>query len=162
MNDNSFRPRGTSDCLVIGRFLVIEPTQVTAYNLIGLPGTNSSTSDDIAALTSYSLAVGSPEVTEIGWGARIVRPYTTEGATTSLMIVRSPLSGSILTYVQDGNQLNALGGMITNDNTMQKDFCIDSGGLTSVALRRAVRITARAAGQSAIEIPLEKDSICDR
>lgn len=158
----SGQSRGTSECLVIGRFLLVEPTKVTTYNLIGQPPTGATGSDDSTTLRGYAVAAQSPEAYEISWGARIVEPRTEDGSTTSVLIVRSPLSGSILTYVQDGDHLSSIRGMIDDDNMVQKDFCIDSsGGLSALARRQAVRINAKAANQGAIEIPLEEDNVCD-
>lgn len=176
-NGGSEQPRGTSQCLIIGRFLLVEPTEVTAYNVIGQPPADSTAgSSDSATLKTYAVAVQSPETHEISWGARIV-PKTGEGETTGILIVRSPLSGSILTYIKDmgdfklskireEDRLSIVGGRIPeaiNDgNMVPKDFCIDSSGsLSSLAHRRAVHIKARAASQSAIEIPLESESVCD-
>lgn len=176
MDESDTQTRGTSDCLVIGRFVLIEPTKVVAYNLIGRPPVGPATeTSDITVLGSYAMAVDVPESYEIGWGARVVQPRTTEDITTGVLIVRSPLSGSILTYTQDLPQATDLGDderllvlnaaiydMISDSNTVQKDLCVDSGGASALAKRRAVRINARAANQSAIEIPLEEDNVCDQ
>lgn len=178
-SDKSQQYRGTSNCLIIGRFLLIQPTEVTAYNVIGLPpefpDKNKGDSD---LLKSYAVAVDTTQLAEtyeIGWGARIVWPKSVEsteganGVTAGVLIVRSPLSGSILTYVKnlkdgmvgDDAVLSALIGSMIDDTAMvQKDFCVDPDGSLSTRRRQAVRINARAANQSAIEIPLEGSNVC--
>lgn len=151
--------RGTSDCLLMGRFILIEPTKLTAYNVIGQPHEDTAGSDDTAALKTYALTFTDPETEDVSWGAKIVKPKTLEGMTTSVLIVRSPLSGAILTYIQDGDQKPAT--LLNNTNMVQKDFCVDSQGLSAMGHRLAVRIRAAATGQSGVEIPLEKDSACE-
>lgn len=158
--------RGMSDCLVVGRFVLVEPTQVTVHSLIGRPASDTLLSSDSETLRTYAFATQSPETYEIGWKAGVVKPKTDDGATVSILMVRSPRSGSILTYIQDGDQTGLIKSMINDDYMEQKDFCIDpdydSGGLRIAGPRRlAVRINAKASGQSAVEIPPESESVCD-
>lgn len=161
-DSNNLQPRGTSNCLVIGRFLLVEPKSVTAYNLIGLPpDSDTAGDDDSAILRSYTIEPEQPETYEIAWDARIVHPQTNDDATVSVLIVRSPRSGSILTYTADGDYTLSINDMITDENTKQRDFCIDPDENFELARRRlAVRINERAANQSAIEIPLESEGVC--
>ncbi len=160
--DGSRQARGTSNCLIMGRFLLVEPQQIRAYNLIGLPPGPDDGDDDDSILRSYTLAIERPEVHEVAWGAQIVgQPGTEDSVPTSILIIRSPRSGSILTYVQDGDQSGSIRDMITADNTRQRNFCVDPDGSLEFARRRlAVRINERAANQSAIEIPLENEGVC--
>lgn len=162
-DEGQTQSRGTSECLVIGRFMLVDATEVTMYNLIGEPAEDSySATDDTSVLKTYSIATQAPEVYDISWGARIVRPKTTTDALTSVLIVRSPLSGTILTYISDGDHTNDIQGMLNTGNMVEKDFCVDSdGALSAFARRQAVRINAGAANQSAVEIPLESSNICD-
>ena len=164
LEDESQQPRGTSDCLLMGRFLLIEGTSITTYNLIGQPIPGASGGDDTTTLSSYALAIQAPETYDISWGARIVNPQSTDDSLASVLIVRSPLSGSILTYVQDGDYRVNIRDMLNDTNMEPKDFCVDSGAGPVVGKRLAVRINARAANQSAIEIPLdslEESPVCD-
>lgn len=159
LDDSKLQARGTSDCLLMGRFVLIEPTKLTAYNVIGQPPATDAGSDDTTVLKSYALTLADPETDEVSWGAKIVQPKTTDGMTTSVLIVRSPLSGAILTYVQDGAQEPVT--LLSAANMIQKDFCVDSQGLSGKGHRLAVRINAGATGQSSVEIPLERDSACE-
>lgn len=176
MDGDTLRDRGTSDCLVMGRFLLVQPTVVTSYNLVGQLDPTFENQDieggDTAVLSHYFMTVQSPEQHQVSWSARIVRPETTNGMTAGILVVRSPISGSILTYSQDiedgidaddyDRLSTIMQEMIQADSSPQKDFCVDSdGGLLARARRQAVRIKARAANQSAIEIPLESEGVCD-
>lgn len=159
LDDSKLQDRGTSDCLLLGRYLLIEPTKVTAYNVIGQPLTSEDGSDDIAALKNYVLSASDvAETKDIDWGATIVKPKTTTGMTTSVLILRSPLSGSVVTFVQDGSQNPST--MIDSSNMAQKDLCVDPQGGALTSQRLAVRINAQATSQSSIEIPLEGSTVC--
>lgn len=158
---DSQRDRGTSECLVIGRFLLVNGEQVSTYNVIGQPGNTEGSGDDTTVLGGYAISLQSPEVHEVSWRARIVEPKSDNESLTSVLIVRSPVSGSMLTYVQDGDQTANVKGMIQDTNMVEKVFCVDSMGGSAMGSRLAVRINAKAANQSAIEIPLEEESVCD-
>lgn len=159
-DDAPSRTRGTSDCLLLGKFILVEPTQVMTYTVVGDPDATSSADNDTDALRGHGLGTWSPEEHAISWGARIVQPETGDGLTTSILIVRSPLSGSILTYVLDGDHRLNIRDMISDERMAQKDFCVDSGGMSGMSNSLAVRLNARASNQSAVEIPLETDGIC--
>ncbi len=171
-SDDPEQARGTSDCVIMGRFLLVEPTKVTTYNVIGLPTTDTVGDSDVEALQNYALATTSPETHEVAWGATLKEPGETEDLKVAVLLLRSPLSGSILTYIEDDssdlvgiiddeNGNHAPTSMINDDNMTQKDFCVDSNGRSGMTNRMAVRINARASNQSAIEIPLESEGVCD-
>ena len=175
MSDQSNQARGTSDCLVMGRFLIVEETKVTAYDLIGQPPTapvKNDSKSDVTELKSYFMAVQSPEVHDISWGARIVQPKSTNGMIAGILIIRSPISGTILTYTKDLKKADIVDStkisgivrsVIDESNTAQKDFCVDSeGGTFGRTARQAVRIKERATNQSGVEIPLENTKPCDQ
>ncbi len=152
--------RGTSECLRLGRYVLVEPTKVTAYNVIGQARTDEDGSDDISSLQNYILrTTNTAETKEVAWGARIVSPRTTTGLTTSVLILRSPLSGSVVSFVRDGNQKPS--DMLDGTYMTQRDLCVDSQSGSVTSRRLAVRINAKATSQSSIEIPLEGDSVCD-
>src|SRR5690606_10673972 len=160
-NEGSLRTWGTSECLMLGRFVLIEPTKTTAYDVVGQPGSGTTSGSDAAVLGSYSISIRTPDEFSKAWGAKVVKPKTEDGLTSSVLIVRSPLSGTILTYVQDGDRRSNIKGMISDGNMVKKEFCVDSGGLSGMRNRLAVRLKARATNQSAVEIPLESEKVCD-
>lgn len=157
---DSERPRGTSECLILGRFALVEATKVTAYNLVGQPVSDTPGEGDTATFQGYALALQAPREHDINWGSRIVEPNSTDGSLASIVIARSPLSGTILTYILNGDHRSNVKAVISDSNMAEKIFCVDAGGgpLTSSPL--AVRINARAASQSAVEIPLEEENVC--
>lgn len=160
-DEGTSQARGTSECLVVGRFALVAATEITTYNLVGRPDVNNTGTDDKSILAGYAFALQSPEVNKVSWQARIVEPKSDDDALVSLLVLRSPTSGAFLTYVQTGDKRSNITGMINDSNMVQKDLCIDSGGGSGMTKRLAVRINAKASGQTAVEIPLEKDNICD-
>jgi type II secretory pathway pseudopilin PulG len=169
LHDVNTQARGTSQCIILGKYLLVEETRVTSFSVIGYSDTETTAVSDTDALQDYLLAVASPETVEIGWGARLVRPKSTNGIKTEVIILRSPLSGSIVTYIKDitGPQIIDLDDvsisddLIDDNNKKEKAFCVDSQGTSGMGRRQAVRIMADASSQSAIEIPLEKENVCD-
>jgi type II secretory pathway pseudopilin PulG len=160
------QPRGTSECVLLGRLITIGDTgtQITASNVVGYrtPGAPSGTSD-ILEIGNYRLHISPIDQTteEVAWGAQIVKPGGANPMPFSILIVRSPLSGSLYTFTKDGMQAN-LNSMIDEDNIRTaKDLCVNADVGTFVGRRMEVRIDAFAANQSAVQIPMESQSVCD-
>lgn len=159
--------RGTSDCVLLGRLITVDETgtKLTASNVTGYRTPNAATAtSDIAELTTnYKLGVSpvDQEAVEVSWGAQVVKPKTTAPMPYSILIVRSPLSGSVFTFSVEGIQTN-LASMITTANmSTDKNLCVNADTGSFVGKRLEVRISAYAAGQSAIQIPTESGSVCD-
>lgn len=168
-DDSARQTRGTSECVILGRFMLVRPEQVTVYNVIAKePDGGSAEGSDVAVLGSYSFTVHQPEEHAISWRARLVEPGTSDDVSAGVLIVRSPLSGAVLTYVKDvpgdmeDDAIGAmLAGMISDGNMTRKEFCVDSQGMSGMGSRLAVRINERASNQSAVEVPLETEGVCD-
>lgn len=160
--------RGTSRCLLMGRLLVIgaDGKQITTSNVVGYR--TSLTADEEATgieelKQNYVLGVSKEgQVTdEVEWGARVVEPGTATAYPLSAMVIRSPLSGSVMTFVKEDVQtdLNAMvADGVVSDSV---DMCVAAAPGTFGGYQMAVRIGAYAASQSAIEIMPESDGICD-
>lgn len=160
--------RGTSGCLLMGRLVVVgaDGKRLTISNVVGYRTSETAEveSTDIAELTTnYRLAI-SPEaqITDtVEWDARLVRPKTSTPSPVSVLIVRSPLSGSLMTFVRDGVQTNLNAMMAGGVTTTYKDLCVDAPVGSFVGQRLAVRINGYATSQAAIEIPSESERVCD-
>lgn len=159
--------RGTSDCMLLGRFVTLDDsgTTFTASDVVGYRNANAVTaaSDVLELQTNYRLGISpiSPTKEEVAWGAAIVQPKTTNPMPITLLIVRSPLSGSVLTFTMDGVKTNP-NALIDADNLKEtKNLCVDSDIGTFVGRRAAVQIGAYASNQGAIQIPPESSNICD-
>ena len=155
---NGGSSRGTTDCVILGRLVTVDATgtQLTASNIVGYksPSAPVATSD-ITELENYALSVTTinQETDEVSWGARIVNPQNLANPQSlSILIVRSPLSGAVLTFTTEGVSQD-VGGMIEQPNMQQRDLCVDPSAGSLVGQRLAVRIAAFASNQSAIETP---------
>lgn len=161
LDDSIDQVRGTSQCLILGRFVLVEPQKVTTYNVIGFRSGNTNGANDIATLQQFAFSLESAEETEVAWGAQIVTPGATPLLlTASVLIVKSPLSGLTMTFTRTGNYTSNPKSIV-NSTYMSSPLllCVDSRGAV-LHSRRAVKINAYAAGQSAVEIPIEADNVC--
>lgn len=163
----SGQARGTSDCILLGRFIVINEsgTELTASNVVGQrePGAPAAASDIQELKDNYRLGVSpiEQETKEVAWGAQVVKQGSTNPMPLSILIIRSPLNGATLTFTMDNIQSN-LNNLINTGNTSNpKDLCVNADAGTFVGKRMEVRIGAHAASQSAILIPTESESVCD-
>jgi hypothetical protein len=159
--------RGTSDCVILGRFFTVDAsgTRLSAANVVGVrkSGATDQPSDVSEIATNYAIGI-SPVIKdddEVGWGAQIVKTKSTTPMPLSVLIVRSPLSGGILTFTADGDQTTNLGSMVTSADMVRRDLCVNAEVGTFVGNRMAVEISAFASNQGAIQIPPESESICD-
>ena len=163
----SGEPRGRSDCVMLGRFITIDESgkrlttsSVSAYRT---PGAATAASDIAEIATNYRLAISpiNPETDEISWGAQVVKQKTTAPMPLSILVIRSPLSGSLMTFTSDGVQTN-LNAMVLLSNLNQvRDLCLNADGGTFVGRRLEVRLEAFATSQGAVSIPPESVSVCD-
>lgn len=160
--------RGTSDCLLMGRIVTVgeDGKQLRASNVVGYRTSVSAAVEDTdleELTTNYRLGVSEigQEVTTVEWNAQVVKPKTTTLYPLSILILRSPLSGSMLTFTSEGVQTD-LGAMMSEGiSNTNMDMCVNAPAGSFVGDRLAVRISAYATGQSSIEVPSEGDHICD-
>jgi type II secretory pathway pseudopilin PulG len=160
-------PRGTSDCVLLGKFVTIDNngTQLTSTNVIGYrtTGAPQATSDIAELATNYTLRPSpiGQDVSEVSWGAQVVKEKTSVPMPLSMLIVRSPLSGSILTFTQEGVQTNLSVLLAVGNMNVQRDLCVNADFGTFVGGRMEVRIDPYATNQAAIHVPPESESVCD-
>lgn len=158
---NGGQPRGTTNCVILGRLITVDAsgTQLTASNVVGIKPTGTGdSSGDIEELQKYIMSVTTvgQETDEVSWGARIVNSQNLANPQSmAMLIVRSPLSGAVLTFTSDSVEptREGLRGMIVPGNMQQRDLCVDPSAGSLVGQRLAVRIAAFASNQSAIETP---------
>lgn len=161
------QPRGTSECVVLGRLLTVADNgiDIKTSNVIGYrTSSTAAASTDIDELKANYKLGDSPidaEDAEIQWGAQVVKPKTTTVQPLSILIIRSPLSGSIMTFVQDGVQTDLDAFVASGTITSNKDVCINADAGSFVGRRQAIRISAYASNSTSVEIPSEGDNICD-
>lgn len=163
----SGQPRGTGDCVLLGRYVTIDESgkKLTASNVVGYrtAGAAPASSDITELQANYKLGLSPIDqaTSEVPWGAQIVKPKTTEPMPTSILIVRSPLSGSVMTFTASGIEPNLNALIALNNMNQVRDLCVNADTGSFVGSRMEVQIAAYAANQGAIQIPVESASICD-
>lgn len=157
--------RGTSDCLLLGRFLTIASNGVDlrAVDVVGSRSANPMATNDIDELKNYTLGVSSVngDADEVAWGAKVVTKKTTTPAGLSMLILRSPLSGSILTFTSSGTVTKLSDLVSTSNNQAVQDLCLDGSNGIAPGKQMEVQIPARASGPGAIQIPTESATVCN-
>lgn len=160
-------PRGTSDCVIMGRFITIDSTgtQVVTSNVVGYraPGAQTQPSDIDEITKNYKLGISpiNQDSQTVSWSAQVVKPKTVVPQPLSILILSSPLSGSILTFVESGDQSDLNGMVAASNMSTQYDLCVNAEVGSFVGKRMEVRIAPYATSASAIQVPVETDSICD-
>lgn len=161
--------RGTSDCVIIGRLVTLAPngTDLSAVDVVGYRANNvvvAPSTTDLAELQTYKLGISNAnsDSDTVSWGAKVVSPNTTNAYGLTMLIVRSPQSGSIMTFTAAGAPPagGPLALVTAANNAAARDLCVNPGGF-SLTRRLEVKVGAAATSQGDIQIPLESASICN-
>lgn len=167
-NDDPSNPQpvGMSECLMLGRYMSSNAsgTVITVSDVIAHPVANPSsvTSDILDLRNNYILtrATNDRVSYSLAWGARIVQPTSiTNPQPFSAMIVRSPRSGSLLTFTAD-TVMSPAGIVTTARNSNTLNLCVDGDRGIAGGSLRAVRISGYATSQGAVQVPLESEPVC--
>lgn len=139
--------RGQSDCVLLGRLVTINQSDITIYSVVGREASGSTTANDIDSLrNNYTLNVSTVEVVteSLEWGAAIAWPSSGTGAqnpttprTLSVLFIRSPDSGQVYTFTSDDAPTEpgpqTLANMIVTGNVVpgqgQRIICVTSNDL---------------------------------
>lgn len=157
-------PRGQSNCVVLGRYITTaDGVNFTSKSVIG-SDTSTNFSDDLSVLKQYNIKVSqsSNNNYEMSWGTSLVRPLTNNTASFSMLILRSPISGTIRTFIDSNasvaeNSIQTLLTLAAQNQAMK--VCVAPNGLSS-STKSAVIITANASSASNVETLGEATSGC--
>lgn len=150
--------RGTSDCVIVGRSVrfVNEGKDIELAPIVArkVSGTAARPTNDIQALQQYrySLSPIDQETVQPEWGAT-TKPAGAPGPRNfTVLIVRSPLSGSIRTFISDDTDSVAT---IMNRTTLApnaaRTICVMSTGMQG-GPTLGVKVDANAGSQAAVEL----------
>lgn len=154
------KPRGQGECVILGRYVVIENSQVESSTVVGY-GTPNPSLNDVANLKTYkmSLLPGSTETRELEWGTKIAYPKTgldsrsgSTSRTLALLVLKSPLSGNSYTFTADSRFSNFADIVVAGSGVpgqATRVVCVDSAGLFAGGL--SVYIEAMSSGVGAIQ-----------
>lgn len=156
--------RGASECVVLGRYIRFSPsgsgTTVTTSSVIGLRIDEAPVTNDVDALKQYIMARSSldEEVASVSWGAQIVKPGTDTPQDITILVLRSPLSGSLRTFIPTG-ALPSPESRVIEASTIdalntEETLCLATIGF-STGQALGITVRAGAGGASAIEMRAE-------
>ncbi|MEP6710672.1 MAG: hypothetical protein ABJA64_03050, partial [Candidatus Saccharibacteria bacterium] len=160
INETTLTPeaRGTSECVIIGKYTTIKDgTVVTSSTVVGELKAGKSidtANNDLEALQMYNLGISAVdnETSPVAWSATVFEPNVSDPANVAILLLRSPLTGSIRTFVGPIPAENvSVATLVDQQNTAEKKLCIESGSPLA-GPRLGVLIKANAAGSSAIEL----------
>lgn len=160
--------RGTSECVILGRLISsygegeeAPGEALHAYTVIGRAKQPLETppATDAEAFANYHISAASinNEVEPLEWGAVMRVPDVTDPALFSVLILRSPLTGGLRTYIPPPGGISTnLAGLITPENAARSlKICVDAPGSIIPGGSQAVIINGNAGNQSAVETRAE-------
>lgn len=137
--DPAVEVRGATECFVIGQLISTDDGRAFTMTVVYGSQDGSKKTNDTDALTASNLFLGTTSNTyTLEWDTKIVQPGTaTPILPTSILIVRSPSSGVVRTYI--GAKALTLSALITagavSTDTL---FCVDPSGWTGATRDGAV------------------------
>lgn len=169
--------RGTSDCVILGRLMTIDSSgKIVKSNLVGtVPSAAvAGTATEIAVIKSYGPVIDtqSQDTETMSWETKIEKTNAPGGSNVSLLIVRSPRSGNIYSYVQHAESVidsdARLDAMLTGlvgpnppaNNARDQFMCVDRSGWV-VTPTRAVRLSPYTSGPSGVSAIDAESTTCD-
>lgn len=160
----STEARGQSDCFIVGRLIMIDSGQITTYDVNGVIADNVQGSDVVKLNKNYNYGISpaSKQSSSLEWDAKIIWPVEGAGSKTegtnrviSILIMRSPDSGSVYTFTSDETSENitsdVIKGLISSANQGRRTICVDTATGLPAGDKLAVFISDNAANGTAVE-----------
>ena len=159
--------RGQSDCIQMGRLVHIsQGSTIDVFPIVGVDEEETATNDLQSienrnpVIAQSDLLLTENELT-IPWQAEVKQPGgSTDTQNVALAIVRSPLTGSVHTYVRptDGVTVPTMDQMLTEGDERDVVLCLDPGTAFSGS-RIGVIVRERASAQSFVQT-IQEDGTC--
>lgn len=165
LESNGSVSRGQSDCVILGRFITTydSGTALSIKNVIGHSSSATTVSNDIAVLKSYTIKVSPRDQTiyTIEWDSSLVKPGGNSVMDFSLLILRSPSSGIMRTFIDPSKVIGDadIATLVNQSALLSVKVCVNPNGLF-VGGKTAVLITANATNASGVETFGEATSGC--
>ena len=175
--------RATTNCVLLGRYITVKHTsQGTELQVAAITGRDLESilpvpDNDVKAFQEVNaqrlttdIGLSESQFT-VPWGAEVVTDTMTDPTTPSqdwaIVIIRSPLGGTVHTYVKkttggaqpvlvdsDPSSLGMLNDPAVTAETEDAKLCLDPGA-SFAGVRMAVVIKAKASSQSSVETSAE-------
>jgi hypothetical protein len=151
---------GQSNCVILGRYITpVAGQSLSIKSVLGhLDIDETLSQNDVSAFQQYNPQI-SPipaDSYEIEWGSLMAKPGTNSDLTFSMLILRSPVSGAIRTFIDphkiiSDNNINRLLSVVPSALNKSVKICLNSNGLAT-GVRMAVLVDANATGPNAVEV----------
>lgn len=164
-------PRGQSDCVILGKLITNDGNnKLLARDIIGLTPVSLAGLDDTNVFKAYPNGYGTiisninQQEYEVGWGASIANANR-DDFNFSVMMLRSPVSGLIKTYVDgsaavESSNIQAKLIDVTAASDQDLKMCVNPKGLFS-GKPMAVTIMAGASGPNGVGSLGDGESGCN-
>ncbi len=130
--------RGQSGCMLVGRYVRIEGSDITLYNVLARQTSQSQTGNDVERMKNsfiFNVDTTAIENKTMEWGTSLAWPSAGTGSQSpttprslGILILRSPLSGQIYTFTsstvatpKDTTGPTTLGDMIVTTAQTEQD-----------------------------------------
>ncbi len=124
--------RGTTDCAVLGKYISLNDTKVTVRTVVGR-ATVLAGLDDVTALKNSNLTLSDIDRQEytVEWGAKMQQRLNKNPIATTIVIARSPTTGSIRTFIDNTTASQSAKNVVADPQNLQRgvDICVYSDGL---------------------------------
>jgi len=165
-------PIGQSECVIMGRYIHTISSvgnsvsdSLDIVDVVGYPNSAFlSTLNDIDAIGSYKLGIYPNQQLQqtLSWGVSLVKPGNSDRQEFSILIIRSPVSGVIKTFINpnESKAYSAINDLVTQQALGQSaKMCVNSNGLVG-GVRTAVIINANSTSASGVETLGDASSGC--
>jgi type II secretory pathway pseudopilin PulG len=152
--------RGATECVVVGKYISLSDKTVTVQTVIGKANVVGG-SGDIDTLTNSELTLTDfdKQTYTIEWGAAMQKINKTPTATT-ILIVRSPVTGSIRTFVDESSANQPVALMVSVARLQAPaNICMDSDGMFN-GKRFEVYVIPNASSATGIKVNGDGTTTC--
>jgi hypothetical protein len=147
---------------------------IVSSNIVGSdPGTSDDTDTELEVIQSFTpkIDVESLEKDEMSWETKVERGNPPVGSYASIMLLRSPRSGNIYSYVTHSStgvitsseqlrtRIGELIGASPSVNSVDQYLCVDRSGWV-VTPAKAIKISPYASGPSGVSIVEVQGNVC--
>lgn len=157
--------RGQSDCVILGKIITTVDNQTLLIrDVVGRGSYGSSLQADLSALRAFNLKP-SPILTQNyipEWDVTMTRPGTNNPVSFTVLILRSPSSGVIRTFINPSNVINdnQIVDLLSEESLQQSlSICVNPTGISLGAIS-AVHISSNGTSANAVEIMGEELNEC--
>jgi type II secretory pathway pseudopilin PulG len=166
--DNKTDPVGQSDCVIIGRYIsTVDTSRLSIKSVVGyISNTDlfSSIQNDINAIKQVNIQISpvNGQTYDIEWGASLVKPGGNNPLAFSMLILRSPVSGVVRTFINPSAVVadSDIATMLTQAALTQSlKACVNSNGMFTGG-KSAIYINPSSTSGGGIEMQGEGISGC--